>query len=135
MSLPSVLHVCHPHFDVSSSPPLTSERRSPQMRKTAVGKGPRPIPGHNPCRNSESRNSWDTTTSMSTSQDSLQSSDCPTSENTTHTTNFHRYYHVFREHELDRLIEKYVENLHIISSYYDHANWCIVAEKVQVWTI
>ncbi|XP_037071109.1 probable tRNA methyltransferase 9B [Pollicipes pollicipes] len=47
----------------------------------------------------------------------------------------HRYYHVFREGELDRLIEKYVDNLHIISSYYDHANWCVVAEKVQVWTI
>ncbi|XP_049766380.1 proteoglycan 4 [Schistocerca cancellata] len=48
---------------------------------------------------------------------------------------FHRYYHVFREGELDQLIERYVENLHIISSYYDHANWCVVAEKVQVWTI
>lgn len=48
---------------------------------------------------------------------------------------FHRYYHVFREGELDSLIEKYVENLHIISSYYDHSSWCIIAEKVQVWTI
>lgn len=48
---------------------------------------------------------------------------------------FHRYYHVFREGELDQLIERYVENLHIISSYYDHANWCVVAEKVHVWTI
>ncbi|CAH0560370.1 unnamed protein product [Brassicogethes aeneus] len=48
---------------------------------------------------------------------------------------FHRYYHVFREGELDNLIEKYVENLHIISSYYDHSSWCIIAEKVRVWTI
>lgn len=48
---------------------------------------------------------------------------------------YHQYYHVFREGELDQLINKYVENLHIISSYYDHANWCVVAEKVQVWTI
>ena len=48
---------------------------------------------------------------------------------------YHQYYHVFREGELDQLINKYVENLHIISSYYDHASWCIVAEKVQVWTI
>nr|CAH7767550.1 unnamed protein product [Callosobruchus chinensis] len=48
---------------------------------------------------------------------------------------YHRYYHVFREGELDQLIDKYVENLHVISSYYDHASWCIVAEKVQVWTI
>ena len=47
----------------------------------------------------------------------------------------HRYYHVFREGELDFLINKYVENLHIVNSYYDHANWCIVAEKVNVWTI
>lgn len=66
--------------------------------------------------------------SLSNSQDSLQSDmgGAPT---------LHRYYHVFREGELDQLIEKYVQNLHIISSYYDHANWCIVAEKVQVWTI
>ena len=47
----------------------------------------------------------------------------------------YRYYHVFREGELDQLIHKYINNLHIISSYYDHASWCIVAEKVQVWTI
>ena len=47
----------------------------------------------------------------------------------------HRYYHVFREGEINHIIEKYVENLHIISSYYDHANWCVVAEKVNVWTI
>lgn len=48
---------------------------------------------------------------------------------------YHQYYHVFRQGELDQLINKYVENLHIISSYYDHASWCVVAEKVQVWTI
>ncbi|KAK7073686.1 hypothetical protein SK128_027136, partial [Halocaridina rubra] len=62
--------------------------------------------------------------SLSTSQDSLQSDmgGAPT---------LHRYYHVFREGELDQLIEKYVHNLHIISSYYDHANWCVIAEKVQ----
>lgn len=48
---------------------------------------------------------------------------------------FHRYYHVFREGELDQLINKYVENLHILSSYYDHSNWCVIAEKVHVWTI
>jgi hypothetical protein len=48
---------------------------------------------------------------------------------------YHQFYHVFREGELDQLIGKYVENLHVISSYYDHASWCIIAEKVQVWTI
>ncbi|XP_063916101.1 uncharacterized protein Fid isoform X2 [Zophobas morio] len=64
-----------------------------------------------------------------TSQDSLPS------DNIGGEITYHRYYHVFREGELDQLIEKYVENLHIISSYYDHASWCIVAEKVQVWTI
>jgi hypothetical protein len=46
-----------------------------------------------------------------------------------------RYYHVFKEGELDYLINTYVENLHIISSYHDHSNWCVVAEKVNVWTI
>lgn len=70
-----------------------------------------------------------TSLSGSTSQDSL------TSESTGGSIMFHRYYHVFREGELDALIDEFVENLHIISSYYDHTNWCIIAEKVRVWTI
>ena len=47
----------------------------------------------------------------------------------------HRYYHVFKEGELDALINKHVANLHIVSSYYERASWCVVCEKVQVWTI
>lgn len=46
-----------------------------------------------------------------------------------------RYYHVFREGELAELIQNYVEELHVLHSYFDHANWCVVAEKVQVWKI
>ncbi len=48
---------------------------------------------------------------------------------------YHRYYHVFRQGELVELIDKYVDCLHILQGYYDHANWCVVAEKVQVWTL
>ncbi|XP_042905628.1 serine-rich adhesin for platelets [Parasteatoda tepidariorum] len=77
-------------------------------------------------KNELSRNS---SLSQSTSQESL-----PENE-TGGLMAYHRYYHVFREGELDNLIETHVDNLHIISSYYDHANWCVVAEKVQVWTI
>lgn len=47
----------------------------------------------------------------------------------------HRYYHVFREGELEALINHHVTSLHIVSSYYERASWCVVAEKVQVWTI
>lgn len=47
----------------------------------------------------------------------------------------HRYFHVFREGELDSLINHHVASLHIVSSYYERASWCVVAEKVQVWTI
>lgn len=47
----------------------------------------------------------------------------------------HRYYHVFREGELDSLINHHVTSLHIVNSYYERASWCVVAEKVQVWTI
>ncbi|XP_059483228.1 transcription factor HIVEP3 [Neocloeon triangulifer] len=82
--------------------------------------------------------SYETSLSGSTSQDSLQSSSagsCAGPLGSGGALTFHRYYHVFKEGELDALIDRYVENLHIISSYYDHANWCIVAEKVQVWTI
>ncbi|XP_070500316.1 putative leucine-rich repeat-containing protein DDB_G0290503 isoform X2 [Chironomus tepperi] len=47
----------------------------------------------------------------------------------------HVFHHVFREGELDSLINKHVNNLHIVSSYYERASWCVVCEKVQVWTI
>ncbi|XP_028321477.1 putative tRNA methyltransferase 9B [Gouania willdenowi] len=46
-----------------------------------------------------------------------------------------RYYHVFREGELAELIENHIEELHVNQAYLDHANWCVVAEKVQVWRI
>ncbi|NXJ03987.1 TRM9B methyltransferase, partial [Odontophorus gujanensis] len=42
---------------------------------------------------------------------------------------FMRYYHVFREGELCSLIEENVPELLIVSSCYDHGNWCIIAEK------
>ncbi len=48
---------------------------------------------------------------------------------------YHRFYHVFRQGELVDLIERHVDNLHVLSCYYDHANWCVIAEKVQVWRI
>ncbi|XP_023245708.1 uncharacterized protein LOC106641239 [Copidosoma floridanum] len=80
--------------------------------------------GHQGSRRSATSTS-NGTLSGSSSQESL-----PSDQMT-----YHQYYHVFREGELDQLIDKYVENLHIISSYYDQSSWCIVAEKVQVWTI
>lgn len=71
--------------------------------------------------------------SNSSSQESLPSDQ--QSANQPASLPYHQYYHVFREGELEQLLGKYVENLHVIQSYYDHASWCIVAEKVQVWTI
>ncbi|XP_051882442.1 probable tRNA methyltransferase 9B [Pristis pectinata] len=41
-----------------------------------------------------------------------------------------RYYHVFKQGELIELIEKYTEDLKVIKTYYDHANWCVIVEKV-----
>lgn len=58
----------------------------------------------------------------------------PTDGSSTETT-YHRYYHVFRQGELVTLIENCVDQLHTLESYYDNANWCVVAEKVQVWKI
>ena len=41
-----------------------------------------------------------------------------------------RYYHVFREGELKELFEKFVSDVRILDCYYDHENWCVVAEKL-----
>ncbi|XP_006134278.2 putative tRNA methyltransferase 9B isoform X1 [Pelodiscus sinensis] len=46
-----------------------------------------------------------------------------------------RYYHVFKEGELVELIENHIPELHVIHSYFDHANWCVIAEKIQVQKI
>jgi hypothetical protein len=46
-------------------------------------------------------------------------------------TVYHRYYHVFREGELENLITKnFAGKLQISSRYYDHANWVVVCTKV-----
>ncbi|XP_077421362.1 putative tRNA methyltransferase 9B [Vanacampus margaritifer] len=42
-----------------------------------------------------------------------------------------RYYHVFREGELAELIANHVTQLRVRHTYFDHANWCVVAEKVE----
>lgn len=47
----------------------------------------------------------------------------------------HIFHHIFRQNELDELISKHVGNLHIVSSFYEKQSWCVVCEKVQVWTI
>ncbi|XP_055895099.1 uncharacterized protein LOC106067146 [Biomphalaria glabrata] len=41
-----------------------------------------------------------------------------------------RYYHVFRQGELEELIQNYVPSLAIVETYYDHANWCVIAQKL-----
>ncbi|XP_053111951.1 probable tRNA methyltransferase 9B isoform X3 [Hemicordylus capensis] len=42
---------------------------------------------------------------------------------------FMRYYHVFREGELCSLLEENVPEVQILSSSYDHGNWCIIVKK------
>ncbi|KAM6140320.1 LOW QUALITY PROTEIN: putative tRNA methyltransferase 9B [Pterocles gutturalis] len=46
-----------------------------------------------------------------------------------------RYYHIFKEGELAELIKCLIPELHVIHSYFDHANWCMIAEKTKVWKI
>ncbi|CAB3402512.1 unnamed protein product [Caenorhabditis bovis] len=47
---------------------------------------------------------------------------------------FYRYYHVFREHELENLVDS-VEGLKVIATSFEHGNWCVVAEKIPPETI
>lgn len=41
---------------------------------------------------------------------------------------YHRYYHVFKEKELENLLLN-IEGIKILKSYYDHENWCCICEK------
>ena len=46
-------------------------------------------------------------------------------------TVYHRYYHVFKEGELEELItENFSGRLEIRDRYYDHANWVVQCEKI-----
>lgn len=40
-----------------------------------------------------------------------------------------RYYHVFVEGELQRLVAG-IKNAAIVDQFYDKSNWCIVLEKL-----
>ncbi|XP_062609169.1 uncharacterized protein LOC134270927 [Saccostrea cucullata] len=60
---------------------------------------------------------------------SVPSSPAVRNESLNKSTELSRFYHVFKDGELPKLISKHVPNVKIISSTYDHANWCIVAEK------
>uniref|UniRef100_A0A182Y9F9 Fe2OG dioxygenase domain-containing protein n=1 Tax=Anopheles stephensi TaxID=30069 RepID=A0A182Y9F9_ANOST len=44
-------------------------------------------------------------------------------------TTFLRYYHVFEEHELEKLCLDSVGQITLVESYYDQGNWCVVLEK------
>ena len=43
---------------------------------------------------------------------------------------YHRYYHMFKEYELDRLVES-IEGLEIVSHFYDRQNWAVVIKKIK----
>lgn len=60
---------------------------------------------------------------------SVPSSPATRNEFFKNSTELSRFYHVFKDGELSKLISKQVPNVRIVSSTYDHANWCIVAEK------
>lgn len=42
-----------------------------------------------------------------------------------------RYYHVFKENELDTLFAQ-IEGLKIEDSYYDRGNWCIIVSRISM---
>ena len=74
----------------------------------------------------QAKNGHDTRICNGNEQENSEKNDDPLVDRS---TTYQRYYHVFREGELDEMIEKKIPSLHIIKSYYDHANWCVVAEK------
>ena len=46
-------------------------------------------------------------------------------------TVYHRYYHMFKEGELEELFtENFQGKFEIRRRYYDHANWAVVCEKI-----
>ena len=50
-------------------------------------------------------------------------------ENKIDCTVYQRYYHVFYKGELEDIINKTGDEIEIIKSYFDHANWCCIIKK------
>ena len=42
---------------------------------------------------------------------------------------YKRYYHIFKEGELEALITQ-IKSVKIVHSYFDHANWSCIVEKL-----
>jgi alkylated DNA repair protein alkB family protein 8 len=51
-------------------------------------------------------------------------------EDKKNSTVYHRYYHVFKKGELEELLKDF-DNLKILESFYDHANWCCIVRKIK----
>lgn len=47
---------------------------------------------------------------------------------TNHSPVFHRFYHTFKEGELENICSS-IDGISIVKSYYDEGNWCIIIEK------
>ncbi|KAM4046384.1 putative tRNA methyltransferase 9B [Anomaloglossus baeobatrachus] len=43
-----------------------------------------------------------------------------------------RYYHIFKQGELSDLIEQCIPELRVVETFFDHSNWCVIAEKIQL---
>ncbi|XP_075707167.1 putative tRNA methyltransferase 9B [Rhinoderma darwinii] len=41
-----------------------------------------------------------------------------------------RYYHIFKRGELSDLIEQCIPELRVVETFFDHSNWCVIAEKM-----
>lgn len=51
-------------------------------------------------------------------------------EDKKNSTVYHRYYHMFKKDELEGLLLQ-IDNIVILESYYDHANWCCIIKKTK----
>lgn len=45
-------------------------------------------------------------------------------------TVYHRYYHMFKQGELESLLKNF-EDVEIVESFYDHANWCCILKRIK----
>ncbi len=45
-------------------------------------------------------------------------------------TVYHRYYHMFKQGELEELLKDF-DSIEIMKSYYDHANWCCILKRIK----
>ncbi|XP_006822083.1 tRNA (carboxymethyluridine(34)-5-O)-methyltransferase alkbh8-like [Saccoglossus kowalevskii] len=97
----------------------SSNTLSVHVNRTAFAKQDLLVPWHLKSKNGKRNN---------IGEENASSKDQSVAENVCTKTVFHRFYHVYKEGELESLCQE-CSGVRIVEGYYDEGNWCVIIKK------